>query len=102
MPGDFQRIFFRERPVGFRVDEIAPMDDISQTQGHLHTDADQCSTGLRDSDGTPIKQPIEVMANHRAVLQSIENKRCSGKHERAQARNLEVAQSGPPADAGQV
>eukprot|EP00959_Pyramimonas_sp_CCMP1952_P387116 8112847-Pyramimonas_sp.AAC.1 len=37
MQADLQRMFLRGQPIGTWVDEIAPLDDTSQTPGHLQS-----------------------------------------------------------------
>eukprot|EP00959_Pyramimonas_sp_CCMP1952_P393989 8255351-Pyramimonas_sp.AAC.1 len=52
---------------------------------------DQCTTGLRDSHGVPIRMPTAIVANHRLLFTLLERKRCTGHHQHAAACNRELS-----------
>eukprot|EP00959_Pyramimonas_sp_CCMP1952_P289890 6062885-Pyramimonas_sp.AAC.1 len=54
---------------------------------------DHCTTGLRDPHGVLIRKPLDTTANHRSILTPFENKRCTGHHQHASARNRALAKT---------
>eukprot|EP00959_Pyramimonas_sp_CCMP1952_P232715 4863502-Pyramimonas_sp.AAC.1 len=48
---DIRRFYFREQPVGTRVDQIPPWTTLVKSKGTCKANMDQCATGLRDSHG---------------------------------------------------
>eukprot|EP00959_Pyramimonas_sp_CCMP1952_P073328 1532647-Pyramimonas_sp.AAC.1 len=84
---ELRRLYLREQPVGTWVDKVPPWTTFATCEGIYKVNRDQCTTGLRDSQGVSIRERADMMANHRLLLAPFERKRCAGHHQRASVRN---------------
>ena len=84
------RYFLREQPSGTWIDYIEPWPKNVNSKDVVTQSMDQCMSGCRAADGTPVKQPTEWTANHELLVKPMRKFVCDGSHEHAHPTGKEL------------